>query len=103
MQDQSPERLKLHMKNMNTFDVKTLRAKGGPCDGDYYGREVNLAARVAALGGAVLADMRPSDTLAATTTSDSTGPFNGVSDFFSSSYFSAFEKLMSRPDICGVM
>src|SRR3989440_870749 len=34
---QSPERLKLHMKNQNTFDVKTLRAKGGPCDGDYYG------------------------------------------------------------------
>jgi formate dehydrogenase major subunit len=34
---QSPERLKLHMKNMQTFDVKTLRAKGGPCDGDYYG------------------------------------------------------------------
>ena len=32
---QSPERLKLHMKNMNTFDVKTLRAKGGPCDGDF--------------------------------------------------------------------
>ncbi len=34
---QTPERLKLHMKNMNTFDVKTLRAKGGPCDGDYFG------------------------------------------------------------------
>ena len=34
---QSPERLKLHMKNMKTFDVKTLRAKGGPCDGDYFG------------------------------------------------------------------
>jgi formate dehydrogenase major subunit len=34
---QSPERLKLHMKNMQTFDVVTLRAKGGPCDGDYYG------------------------------------------------------------------
>ena len=34
---QSPERLKLHMKNMNTFDVKTLRANGGPCDGDYFG------------------------------------------------------------------
>jgi len=34
---QSPERLKLHMKNMQTFDVKTLRAKGGPCDGDYFG------------------------------------------------------------------
>ncbi|MEO8739088.1 MAG: formate dehydrogenase subunit alpha [Casimicrobiaceae bacterium] len=34
---QSPERLKLHMQNMATFDVKTLRAKGGPCDGDYFG------------------------------------------------------------------
>jgi formate dehydrogenase major subunit len=34
---QSPERLKLHMKNQQTFDVTTLRAKGGPCDGDYYG------------------------------------------------------------------
>ncbi|HEY1460531.1 MAG TPA: formate dehydrogenase subunit alpha, partial [Casimicrobiaceae bacterium] len=34
---QSPERLKLHMKNQATFDVSTLRAKGGPCDGDYYG------------------------------------------------------------------
>ncbi len=34
---QSPERLKLHMKNQQTFDVKSLRAKGGPCDGDYYG------------------------------------------------------------------
>ena len=34
---QSPERLKLHMQNLATFDVKTLRAKGGPCDGDYFG------------------------------------------------------------------
>ncbi len=34
---QSPERLKLHMKHMHTFDVKTLRAKGGPCDGEYFG------------------------------------------------------------------
>ncbi|KAA0212313.1 MAG: formate dehydrogenase subunit alpha [Burkholderiales bacterium] len=34
---QSPERLKLHMKHMATFDVKTLRAKGGPCDGEYFG------------------------------------------------------------------
>ncbi len=34
---QSPERLKLHMKNMSTFDVKSLRARGGPCDGDYFG------------------------------------------------------------------
>ena len=32
-------------------------------------------------------------TLAATTTTD-TGPFNGVSDFFGSSYFGAFEKLV---------
>ena len=29
--------LKLHMSNMHVFDVKTLRAKGGPCDGDYFG------------------------------------------------------------------
>ena len=34
---QSPERLKLHMKHMNTFDVKTLKANGGPCDGEYFG------------------------------------------------------------------
>src|SRR5690606_10500316 len=34
---QSPERLKLHMANQHTFDRTTLRAKGGPCDGDYYG------------------------------------------------------------------
>ena len=41
---QSPERLKAHMRNMNVFDVKTLRAKGGidketgyKLDGDYYG------------------------------------------------------------------
>jgi formate dehydrogenase major subunit len=34
---QSPERLKLHMKHMNTFDVKTLKAVGGPCDGEYFG------------------------------------------------------------------
>jgi hypothetical protein len=26
---QSPERLKAHMRNMNVFDVKTLKAKGG--------------------------------------------------------------------------
>ncbi|MBY4596474.1 formate dehydrogenase subunit alpha [Ottowia caeni] len=41
---QSPERLKAHMRNMNVFDVKTLRAKGGvdketgyELDGDYFG------------------------------------------------------------------
>jgi formate dehydrogenase major subunit len=34
---QSPERLKLHMQNMHTFDPKTLKARGGPCDGEYFG------------------------------------------------------------------
>ncbi|MGB7205165.1 MAG: formate dehydrogenase subunit alpha, partial [Anderseniella sp.] len=34
---QSPERLKLHMANQHTFDKTTLRANGGPADGDYYG------------------------------------------------------------------
>lgn len=34
---QSPERLKLHMKNMHTFNVKSLKAEGGPCDGEYFG------------------------------------------------------------------
>ncbi len=41
---QSPERLKAHMRNMNVFDVKTLRARGGidketgySLDGDYFG------------------------------------------------------------------
>ncbi|NNU80383.1 formate dehydrogenase subunit alpha [Halovulum dunhuangense] len=34
---QSPERLKLHMANQHTFDKTTLRAVGGPADGDYYG------------------------------------------------------------------
>jgi formate dehydrogenase major subunit len=41
---QSPERLKAHMRNMNVFDVKTLKAKGGidketgyKLDGEYFG------------------------------------------------------------------
>jgi formate dehydrogenase major subunit len=34
---QSPERLKLHMANQKDFDLVTLRAKDGPCKGDYYG------------------------------------------------------------------
>ncbi|HEX6013863.1 MAG TPA: formate dehydrogenase subunit alpha, partial [Geminicoccaceae bacterium] len=34
---QSPERLKLHMQNQHTFDKTTLRAVGGPADGDFYG------------------------------------------------------------------
>ncbi|MBO6884421.1 MAG: formate dehydrogenase subunit alpha [Marivita sp.] len=34
---QSPERMKLHMANQHTFDRTTLRANGGPADGDFYG------------------------------------------------------------------
>jgi formate dehydrogenase major subunit len=34
---QSPERLKMHMKYQHTFDKTTLRANGGPLDGEYYG------------------------------------------------------------------
>jgi formate dehydrogenase major subunit len=34
---QSPERLKLHIANQKDFDLVTLRAKDGPCKGDYYG------------------------------------------------------------------
>jgi formate dehydrogenase major subunit len=34
---QSPERLKLHAEHRHTFDTTTLQAKGGPCDGEYYG------------------------------------------------------------------
>jgi formate dehydrogenase major subunit len=34
---QSPERLKLHAANKHTFNTTTLKAEGGPCDGDYYG------------------------------------------------------------------
>ncbi|MEL6374555.1 MAG: formate dehydrogenase subunit alpha [Pseudomonadota bacterium] len=34
---QSPERIKLHMANQSTFDKTTLRANGGPANGDYYG------------------------------------------------------------------
>ncbi|MEQ8355183.1 MAG: formate dehydrogenase subunit alpha [Kiloniellaceae bacterium] len=34
---QSPERLRKHMANQQTFDRTTLQARGGPADGDYYG------------------------------------------------------------------
>ena len=34
---QSPERLKKHMENKHTFNTTTLKAEGGPCDGEYYG------------------------------------------------------------------
>ena len=34
---QSPERLKAHMANQDKFDPTTLKAKGGPVDGEYYG------------------------------------------------------------------
>jgi formate dehydrogenase major subunit len=34
---QTPDRLKLHMANQHTFDKTTLKANGGPADGEYYG------------------------------------------------------------------
>ena len=34
---QSPERMRLHMENQHTFDRTTLRANGGPADGEFYG------------------------------------------------------------------
>ena len=34
---QTPERIKKHLANWHTFDIEDLQAKGGPCDGDYYG------------------------------------------------------------------
>ena len=34
---QSPERMKKQMANKVTFDRTTLQARGGPCDGEYYG------------------------------------------------------------------
>ena len=34
---QSPERLKKHMANRHTFNTTTLRAEGGPVDGEYFG------------------------------------------------------------------
>jgi formate dehydrogenase major subunit len=34
---QSPERLKAHMENRHTFNTTTLRAEGGPLDGEYFG------------------------------------------------------------------
>ncbi len=34
---QSPERMKKQMANKVTFDKTTLQARGGPCDGEYYG------------------------------------------------------------------
>jgi formate dehydrogenase major subunit len=34
---QSPDRLRAHMANQQTFDKTTLQAVGGPVDGEYYG------------------------------------------------------------------
>jgi formate dehydrogenase major subunit len=34
---QSPERLREHAENRGTFNKTTLRAEGGPLDGEYYG------------------------------------------------------------------
>ncbi|MCC5797044.1 MAG: formate dehydrogenase subunit alpha [Methylophaga sp.] len=34
---QTPERLKLQLANLHTFNTTTLKAEGGPCDGEFYG------------------------------------------------------------------
>lgn len=34
---QSPERLKLHQKNWGTFNFTSIKAEGGPCNGEFYG------------------------------------------------------------------
>jgi len=34
---QSPERLRQHQKNWHTFNFDTLKAEGGPADGEFYG------------------------------------------------------------------
>jgi formate dehydrogenase major subunit len=34
---QSPERMKLQQKNWGTFHVTSLKAEGGPCNGEFYG------------------------------------------------------------------
>ena len=34
---QTPERIKKHTDNWHTFDIDTMQAKGGPCNGEYYG------------------------------------------------------------------
>jgi len=34
---QTPDRIKKHMESWHTFDIDDLQAKGGPCDGEYYG------------------------------------------------------------------
>lgn len=34
---QTPERIKKHTDYWHTFDVDDLQAKGGPCNGEYYG------------------------------------------------------------------
>ncbi|RLB70951.1 MAG: formate dehydrogenase [Deltaproteobacteria bacterium] len=33
----TPERIKKHTDNWHTFDIDTLQAVGGPCNGEYYG------------------------------------------------------------------
>ncbi len=37
MMGRTPERIRKHMENSSTFDPETLMAKGGPCNGEYYG------------------------------------------------------------------
>lgn len=37
MMGKTPERVRKHMENSATFDPETTIAKGGPCNGEYYG------------------------------------------------------------------
>jgi formate dehydrogenase major subunit len=37
MMGRVPERIRKHMENSGTFDTDTTIAKGGPCNGEYYG------------------------------------------------------------------
>lgn len=34
---QTPERLKKHQQNWHTFNTTSLKAQGGPCDGEFFG------------------------------------------------------------------
>lgn len=37
MMGRTPDRIRKHMENSSTFDPENIMARGGPCDGEYYG------------------------------------------------------------------
>jgi len=37
MMGRTPDRIRKHMENSATFDPENIIARGGPCDGEYYG------------------------------------------------------------------